>query len=67
MSCYTYPLAFQRRILEGSDSHLEIVQGIERGNTLPRLRRQDKVVEIAKGVGFSLQIRSRFRPKRFSM
>ncbi|KAL4191527.1 hypothetical protein AMTRI_Chr07g80950 [Amborella trichopoda] len=60
MSCCTSTLALQRRILEDSDSRLEIVQGIERGNALPGLRRQDKVTEIAKGVGFSLQIRSRF-------
>ncbi|KAL4184536.1 hypothetical protein AMTRI_Chr10g1540 [Amborella trichopoda] len=39
MSCYTSALAFQRRILEDSNSRLEIVQGIERGNALPGLRR----------------------------
>ncbi|KAL4189825.1 hypothetical protein AMTRI_Chr08g167360 [Amborella trichopoda] len=46
-----------------SDSRLEIVQGIERGTAFLGLRRQDKVVKIAKGLGFFLQIRLRFRPK----
>ncbi|KAL4198568.1 hypothetical protein AMTRI_Chr03g140820 [Amborella trichopoda] len=63
ISCYTSALALQRQTLEDSDSRLEIVQGIERGNSLLGLRRQDEVAEIAKGVGFSLQIRSRFWPK----
>ncbi|KAL4193206.1 hypothetical protein AMTRI_Chr06g175740 [Amborella trichopoda] len=49
-----------------------LCQGIERGNALPGLRRQGEVAEIAKGLGFSLQIQSRFRqkwcwPKRFSL
>ncbi|ERN01823.1 hypothetical protein AMTR_s00089p00059910 [Amborella trichopoda] len=72
MSCYTSALALQKRILEDSDSSLKIVRGFERGNALPGLRRQGEVAEIAKGLGFSLQIQSRFRqkwcwPKRFSL
>uniref|UniRef100_A0A1D1Z7M2 Methyltransferase n=2 Tax=Anthurium amnicola TaxID=1678845 RepID=A0A1D1Z7M2_9ARAE len=34
--------------------HVEVVQGIERGDALPGLRRQDEVADIARSVGFEV-------------
>ncbi|ERM96246.1 hypothetical protein AMTRI_Chr09g14910 [Amborella trichopoda] len=50
----TYEWVTTPKFQPDNSEHLEIVQGIERGNALPGLRRQDEVAEIAKGVGFEL-------------
>ncbi|KAF9600423.1 hypothetical protein IFM89_009338 [Coptis chinensis] len=37
-----------------NEEHVEVIQGIERGNALPGLRRYDEISEIAKKVGFEV-------------